>query len=99
MCGGAVLPGHMVVTQIPQPQHSTAVTSPEAVRAHPIVWWAHYTVGITSHLVSLGNLEGHVTNSYLELPGSVIHHACMDDCFNIYKRATLSCTDNMAVIW
>ena len=50
--------------------------------------------GITAHLVSWGNPEGQVANSDLELAVRMLHHACMEDCFDIRERTTLSRTDN-----
>ena len=54
---------------------------------------------ITAQLVSWGNPEGQVTNSDLELLGSVLHHGCMADCFDIREWTTLPLTENMTGIW
>ena len=51
---------------------------------------------IIAQLVSRGNPEGQVTNSDLELSISVIHHAFMDDCFDISKLTILSHKNNNA---
>ena len=52
--------------------------------------------GITTHV---SQTRCQVTNNYLDLAARVIHHTCMDDCFNIHERITLSFTDNMVVLW
>ena len=49
---------------------------------------------IASQLVSWVNPEGLVTDSDLELVGSVVHHAFMTDCFNIREQTMLYQTDN-----
>ena len=46
-----------------------------------------------------GNPEVQVTNSDLELAGSVIHHSCMADYFDIRRWTTLYRTDNIASLW
>ena len=83
MCEGEVILGPMAVPRTPQPQPRAPATSPETVGVHPIVRQAHFTTDVTSQLVSWGNLEDQVTNSDLELVGSVIHHACMANSFDI----------------
>ena len=99
MCEGRVLPGTTAVPRNPQPQLITAATSPESTLAHPILCWAHFTADITAQLVFWGNPEGQVTNSDLELVVSMIHHACMADCFDIRKWTTLSRTENTEGLW
>ena len=89
MCEGAVLPGPTAVPQTSQQHPSTAVTSPEPSGAYPIVWRTHFTVGITAQLVSWGNPEVKVTKSNLDLEGSVIHHVCMSECFDIHGRTRM----------
>ena len=83
MCVWAVLLGPKEAPLTPQPQPNAEATPPEPTVAHPIIWPAHFTADITAELVSWGNPEGQATNSDLELAGRVLHHACMDDCFNI----------------
>ena len=60
------------------------------------MWLGNFPGDITAQLVSWGNLEYQVTNSDLDLVVSMLHHACMADCFDIRKQTTLSCTDNTA---
>ena len=83
----------------PGPQPSTASTSLDSTVAHPIVCRAHFPEDIVSQLVSWGNSEVQVINNYLELEVSVIHHACMADCFSIRNHIMLSRTDNTAGLW
>ena len=54
---------------------------------------------ITDQLVSWDNPEGQVTNSDLDLAGSVIHHTCTADYFDISDQNTLSQTENTAGLW
>ena len=44
-------------------------------------------------------MEGQVTNSDLELVVSILHHAWMDNCFDILKLTTLSRKDNTEGLW
>ena len=90
MCGGAVLPGPTTVSRTPQLQPSAATTSPETAYAHPIVRWAHFLADITVQLVSWGKSEVQVTNSELELASRLLHHACMENCFDIDNRTMLT---------
>ena len=82
-CVWEVPPGPTAVPRTPQPHTSTEAIPPEPAVAHPIVWKAHFTADITAQLISWGNPEVQVTNSDLDLADSVLHLACMDDCFNI----------------
>ena len=99
MCGGAVILGPTALTRTPQQQPSAAATSLDPKGAQSIKWRALFPADITTQLVSWGNPEDQVTNSDLELVGSVIHHACMANCFDISDRVTLSQTDNTAGLW
>ena len=42
---------------------------------------------------------GKVNNSELELAGDVVHSDCVDQCFVVKERTTLSRTDNTEGIW
>ena len=99
MCGGSVLPRPTVVPRTPQNQPSTVSTSLQPVGAHPIVWQDHFPTEITAQLVLRDNPEGQVTNSYLKVVGSLIHHTCMTDYFNIGERTTMSSIDNTPGLW
>ena len=59
----------------------------------------NFTAYITTQLVYWGNPEGQVTNSDLELAGSVLYHAYMAYCFDICKRTRLYCTYNITGLW
>ena len=90
ICGGAVLPEPTEVPRTTQQHPKAAAISLDPAGVQPIVCQANFPADITAQLVSWGNPEGQVTNSDLDLEGSVIHHACMADCFGIRKRNTLS---------
>ena len=96
MFEGEVLPGTTEVNRTPQLQPNAVATYPEPAEVHPIIWRAHFTMYIIAQLVSWGKLHVQVTNSDLELAGSVLHHVCMTNCFDIRYRTMLSCTDNPA---
>ena len=51
-----------------------------------------------AQMVSWGNPEGQVTNCDLDMAGSVLHHACAADFFDMRERTMLSQTDNTTVL-
>ena len=91
--------GPNVVPSNSQQKPSTAATSLESAGSNPIVWQAHFSMDITDQLISWGNPKFQVNNSDLELAVSVIHHTCMEDCFDIRVRTTLSRIYNTAGLW
>ena len=99
MCRGAVLLGPTAVPCTPQHYLSALATSLKPAVAHRIVWRTNFTVDITAQLVSWGNLEVQVTNSDLELAGSVIHYKCMVSFFDICEQNTLYRMDNVVGLW
>ena len=83
MCIGAVLLVPMEMPRTPQLNPSAAATSLETVGTHSIVWRELFFVNVIARLVIWGNPEGQVTNSDLELAGSVLRHICISNCFDI----------------
>ena len=96
---GAVLLGPTAVPCTPQHHLSALATSLKPAVAHRIFWRTNFTVDITAQLVSWGNLEVQVTNSDLELAGSVIHYKCMVSFFDICEQNTLYRMDNVVGLW
>ena len=47
----------------------------------------------------LGKLSGQVTNIDLEMASSVIHHARMADCYDVWEIITMWRTENTDVLW
>jgi hypothetical protein len=54
---------------------------------------------ITERLVKRSNPSGDITNTDLELVGSVMHQECGAQCFDIRERTSLSCTDNTGTLY
>ena len=50
-------------------------------------------------IVSWDNPQGLIISSDFELVENLIHHNCVDHCFDIRECTTLSCTDNMSGMW
>ena len=78
-----MLPGPTTVIRNLQQHPRAASISLDPKGAQPIKWRALFPADIKTQLVSWGNPEDQVTNSDLELVGSVIHHACMANSFDI----------------
>ena len=83
MCGEVVLPGPTTVPRTLQPHPSAAKATSDPTGAHPIVWRVLFPKDVAASMVSWGKLTDKVTNSNLELAGSVIHHACMADYYDV----------------
>ena len=73
MCGEAVLPGPTTVPRTLQPQPSAEKSTSDSMGAHPIVWRVLFPKDVAASMVSWENPTDKVTNSDLELAGSVIH--------------------------
>jgi hypothetical protein len=70
--------------------------SPEAVESDdaPILWRARFPPDITSNLVSWSNPTGRITNSDLELAGTIIEHDAIVQNWDVRERTVRVCTDN-----
>jgi hypothetical protein len=89
--GGALLPGP---TAIPRMWDGEASSG-----SHPVVWRATFPPDITASLVSWANPAGTITNSDLELAGSLAHHDAAVQCFDLRERTILSKTDNTPTLF
>lgn len=88
--GGVLLPGPTAV-----PRAWQAAPSPLS----PIVWRAQFPPDITADLVSRTHPHGLITNSDLELAGSLLQHEAAAQCFDIRERTILSHTDNTPTLF
>jgi hypothetical protein len=68
-------------------------------RAVPVVWRMRFPANITARLVTRENPKGDITNTDLELVGSVMHQECATQCYDIRERTTLSRTDNTGTMY
>jgi hypothetical protein len=66
---------------------------------HPIVWRATFAPDIVADMVSWENPSGSITNSDLELAGSLLHHEAAVQNFDVRERTLLSRTDNTATLF
>ena len=87
--GGVLIPGPTAVTR-------AWTTSPTL---SPVVWRAQFPADITADLVSRRNPHGSITNSDLELGGSLVHHEAAVQCFDLRERTILSRTDNTPTLF
>jgi len=65
----------------------------------PIVWRMPFPQQIRDQLASFKNPKGPITNSDLELAGSLIHHEAAAQCFDVRERTTKSDTDNTPTLF
>lgn len=65
----------------------------------PVVWRMRFPKDITKRLVTWANPHGDITNTDLELAGSILHQDCAAHCFDVRERTTLSRTDNMGTLY
>ena len=70
-----------------------------ASRVGPIVWRMRFPRDIQARLASWSNPRGDITNTDLELVGSVLQQECAAQCFDIRERTTLSRTDNTGTLY
>lgn len=66
---------------------------------HPIVWRTTVPRNVQSRLVTFANPAGDVTNSDLELGGSLFQQEAATQCYDIRERTTKDCTDNLATMY
>jgi hypothetical protein len=92
--GGALLPTPTAITRA----WELAPTKPRET-AHPVVWRAKFPTDISEDLVSWAHPHGAITNSDLELAGSLIHHEAAVQCFDLRERTILSKTDNTPTLF
>ena len=66
----------------------------------PLLWRAPFPNDISKQLVSFDNPHGSLTNSDLELAGTVMHHDVLTSKFDVAQRTICTLTDNTpALAW
>lgn len=80
-------------TAVPRPPLACSPAPP------PIVWRAPFPPDVQRSLVTFNNPSGTITNSDLELAGSLLHHECAVHCFDVRERTLLSGTDNLGTLF
>lgn len=96
--GGVLLPSNNAVPR--RARYRTLNLSQTTVRRPvPVLWRMRFPKDITDRLVTFKNPNGDITNSDLELAGSLIQMACAAECFDTRERTILSRTDNLATMY
>jgi hypothetical protein len=104
--GGVLLPTAMAVPRkiklfgpstagLSGPQFSTS----RASSSHPIIWRAKFPASVRKQLVSFKNPKGTISNSDLELAGSIVHNVATAKCFDVRERTTLHKSDNTPTVF
>jgi len=65
----------------------------------PILWRCRFPPWVQSRLASFANPRGTVTNSDLELAGSIAHNDVLAQFANVTERTTHNCYDNIAAVY
>jgi hypothetical protein len=65
----------------------------------PILWRCPFPPAIASRLVSSDNPTGNITNSELELAGSVAHMDVLSQQYDVQKKTVHNSSDNFATVW
>jgi hypothetical protein len=76
----------------PPPQHMWRNTK---AAGHPIVWRERFPPDVANDLVTSDNLTGRITNSDLELAGSLAQHDITAHHYDVRERTTHHATDNI----
>jgi hypothetical protein len=104
--GGVLLPTAIAVPRTvsllgPPPADSTSpqFVQSRATGAHPILWRAKFPTSVRKQLVTFRNPTGTISNSDLELAGSVVQNTATVQCFDVRERTVLHKTDNTATVF
>jgi hypothetical protein len=99
--GGAWLPGPTAVSRsTPLSQATdTHLDSTTAASDVPAVWRLPFPQSIRSKLVTHTNRGGVITNSDLELAGSLLHDEAAVQFFDVRERTIKAGTDNLATLF
>lgn len=65
----------------------------------PIVWWMPFPSEITAQLATHNNPHGDLTNTDLELVGSLLQSEAAAHCYDLRERTHLQCTDNLGTMF
>ena len=100
--GGIWLPGP---TAIPRSARVKSLRTDGTLRRHrltssrPILWRCPIPQSIQRRLVTHENPSGDVTNSDLELAGSLLQQEAAVQCYDVRERTTKDATDNLATMY
>jgi hypothetical protein len=100
--GGVWFPGP---TAILRKARVRSLDNNGAIRRHrlqtpcPILWRYKIPTRIQNRLVTFDNPTGDITNSDLELAGSLLQQEAAVQCFDIRERTTKDATDNTATMY
>ena len=67
-------------------------------RPGPIVWRMPFPKTVTNSLITFDNPRGSITNTDLELAGSLLQSEAAVQCFDLRERTHLQRTDNMGTV-
>ena len=65
----------------------------------PILWRERFPAAISARLVSFANPDGDITNSDLELAGSIAQHDVLAQFADVTERTIQNCYDNTAAVY
>eukprot|EP00536_Pseudo-nitzschia_multiseries_P018703 jgi/Psemu1/56891/gm1.56891_g len=65
----------------------------------PVMWRHAFPKWVSAQLVSFDNPEGSITNSDLELAGSIAHNDILAQAGCVHARTTHNCYDNTAAVY
>ena len=100
--GGVWFPG---ATAIPRRARVLSIDPDGAKRRHrltsnrPVLWRYIFPEHIRARLVSFKNPTGDITNSDLELAGSLFQQEAAAQCFDVRECTTKDATDNIATMY
>ena len=95
--GGVLFPSNRVAYRT-APTHGLPLQARRQPQT-PIVWRWPFPRELQQRLVTYSNPQGTVTNSDLELAGSVMQHEAAAQCFDVRERTIHSKTDNTATMY
>ena len=97
--GGVWYPSSTSVARSTALRSGTSARRRRPKRPGPVVWRMRFPKDIQDRLVSRSNPHGDITNTDLELAGSIMHQECAVQCFDVRERTTLSRTDNTGTLF
>lgn len=96
--GGVIFP---TPTTVPRAARLTTPTGRKKVQsdAAPVVWRMPFPKDVTTRLSTFENPHGELTNTDLELAGSVLQTEAAVQCFDLRERTHLQRTDNLGTMY
>ena len=97
--GGIILPTPTTVARREPLRTQTCSRRRPFAQPGPIVWRMPFPRDITNDLTTWDNPQGRLTNTDLELAGSVIQSFASTACFDLRERTALQRTDNLGTLF